>query len=328
MNIFYFTSDLFTSVAATSIVSLLENNKHFKEINFYIVDDGITNENKKALTSMIEKYKRRICFIPAPDPVKIFDFPFKNKYQLGHSYPRMCIGQLLPKTVEKVLCLDSDTLILGNLDELWNIDMGENILAGVVDCMNLKAYKKQFQLLTDELYCNAGVFLVNVKRWREEKIEEKINKVIKERNGNIFFFEQTLMNYCCRRKIMMLHPKYNCYTLFWAFNFDELMTWRKPTIFYTQEQVIEAKRHPVIIHFTRNFYMLSRPWVKGCDHPMSNEYLKYKKMTPWKELEDDDRSIAQKRRFKLWHIIPKKALMQIVSIIYNEVRPKIWWKNE
>ena len=47
MNVFYFSSDLFASVMSVSMLSLLENNRSFVEIKFYIVDDGISEENKK-----------------------------------------------------------------------------------------------------------------------------------------------------------------------------------------------------------------------------------------------------------------------------------------
>ena len=54
----------------------------------------------------------------------------------------MCIGTLLPNNVDRVICLDSDTLICSDLEELWNIDMHGNILAGVADCMNIKKYRR------------------------------------------------------------------------------------------------------------------------------------------------------------------------------------------
>lgn len=49
MNVFYFSSDLFANVAATSMVSLMENNKSCDLIHFYLVDDGIKNETKNSL---------------------------------------------------------------------------------------------------------------------------------------------------------------------------------------------------------------------------------------------------------------------------------------
>lgn len=333
MNVFYFSSDLFVSVLAVSMTSLLENNKDCKEINFYIVDDGITTENRKNIVDLVRNYnsktrKRLVVFLPSPDPVEAFDFPFKNRYQMGHSYPRMLIGSILPETVDKVLCLDSDTLICGSLDELWNLDIGNNIMAGVSDCMNVQKYKKQFQMDEDMIYCNAGVFLVDLRKWRKQGVEDKIVERIHIQNGNVFFFEQTLMNWACGGKIFPLPPKYNCYTLFWAFDYEDLIRWRNPVSFFSREEVQNAKDKPVIIHFTRNFYMLSRPWVKGCDHPMTQEYIKYKKMTQWNELNEDQHSKKQKKRYQLWHKIPTKLLVTAASIIYNDIRPRMWWKNE
>lgn len=328
MNVLYFSSDLFVSVAATSMLSLMENNKSFSQIHFYIIDDGISEDNKNKLSKMVYQYNHEISYISAPDPSEAFKFNFKSRYQMGHSYMRMCIGSLLPSTVKKVLCFDSDTLVLGDLSELWNTNMGENILAGVTDCLNLEAYKKQFGLKGEEFYCNAGVFLINLDLWRKESIEDIISKIINHKNGNIFFFEQTLMNYVCRGRVLMLHPRYNAYTLFYAFTYKNLIKWRKPTIFYKKCEIKEAICKPIIIHFTRNFYMMSRPWVEGCDHPLTARYLEYKKKTPWKKVEADTRTCIQRFKYKLLHSVSQGLIAGLASILYNNVRPKIWWKNE
>ena len=184
MNVFYFSSDLYASVAAVSIISLLENNRTIDYIHFYIADDGIKEKTKGMLAEMIGKYNADITYISLPEPSQLLDFPFNDRYQIGHSYPRMCIARLLPESVERVLILDSDTLVLDDLGKLWNIDMGDNILAGVVDCMNLKAFNKQFTLSDGQIYCNAGMFLVDLKKWREQKIEAEIIRTIKQHNGN------------------------------------------------------------------------------------------------------------------------------------------------
>lgn len=328
LHVLYFSSDLFVDVAATSIVSLLENNKSFEVIKVYVIDDGISNEKCKLLRKMVEDYGRELVLLPAPDPREFFKFPFKSRYQMGHSYMRMCIGSVVPQNVNRLLCLDSDTLVLGDLQEFWNMDMADNVLAGVADCVNVKAFKRQFMLMPHHIYCNAGMFLVNLVEWRKRKIEVCIRDVIHEHNGNIFFFEQTLMNYVCRDKIIKLHPKYNSYTLFFAFKYANLLRWRKPTCFYDEKEVKEAVTNPQIIHFTRNFYMMSRPWVKGCDHPMTSTYLKYKQLTPWKKLGDDNRSLYKKVRYKVIHYIPQSLLAIIVNIMYNTIRPLLIWKNE
>ncbi|MBO6205825.1 MAG: glycosyltransferase family 8 protein [Lachnospiraceae bacterium] len=328
MNVFYFSSDLYASIAAVSILSLLENNKTIDYIHFFIADDGIKEETKVKLAEMINKYNADIQYIPLPDPSELLDFPFKDRYQIGHSYPRMCIARLLPKSIDRVLILDSDTLVLGDLGNLWNMNMGDNILAGVADCMNLKAFNRQFALSDGQFYCNAGMFLVDLKKWRDQSIEDEIIKTIKENNGNVFFFEQTLMNYSCRGKIKKLHPRYNTYTLFYAFEYENLITWRHPTVFYNKRTVCEAVDNPKIIHFTRNFYMKSHPWKENSEHPMTEIYRNYMLMTPWKGLWKDNRTIEQEKRYILWHKIPQKTLCWGANIIYNMIRPLMWWRNE
>lgn len=333
MNIFYFCSDLFVKVMSVSMISLLENNRKAEKIIFYIVDDGITTEKKEKLMAMLSKYRentriREIVYLEAPDPGTLLKYPFKSRYEIGHSYFRMCIGTLLPDCIDRVLCLDSDTLICNDLTELWNVNMHENILAGVSDCMNIVRYKKQFQIQESNIYCNAGMFLVNLTEWRKQKIEEKIiNRIFKE-NGQIFFFEQTLMNWACQGKIQKLPLVYNAYTLLWAFKYENLLKWRRPINFFTKKEVEKAKDNPYIIHFTRNFYMLSRPWVENCDHPMTQKYLKYKQLTPWENLEKDNRNKKQKIIYAVWHIIPQGVLASGADIAYNQIRPRMWWKNE
>lgn len=328
MNIFYFSSDAFVSVVATSIISLLQNNKNAEYIHFYLVDDGIHTKNKQMLTDLINQYGRKITYIPAPDPSELFQFPFQSRYQIGHSYTRMCVGRLLPPEVDRVLCLDSDTLILDDLKELWEQDLGNNVIAGVPEPLNNRAYRHQFRLSDNDVYCNAGMFLIDLKKWRELNMEDKITRIIHKQNGNVFFFEQTLMNYVCKGKIHQLDLRYNSFTLLYAFSYDNLIRWRQPSHPYGRDEVTAAKAHPVILHFTRCFYMLSRPWVKECNHPYTEIYRQYKSMTPWPELEEDKRSVRQRLVYSIWHLMPEKIAAAMAGILYNNIRPLMRWKNE
>lgn len=323
MNVVYFSSDQFAPITGTSIVSLLENNRNVESITIYYIDDGVSDENKVKTEAIVKSYNREIVYIPAPSIDELFEFNFKNPYQLGHSYMRMGLGKILPKHLDRVLCLDSDTLVLESLKDLWNLEMGNNILAGVADCVNVEAFKNQFMLGMDDVYCNAGMFLINLKEWRDSNVEETIRNIIKARNGNIFFVEQTLMNYVCKGKIVKLPPEFNSYTLFYALKYKNLIRWRRPTNFYSEDEVKKASANPVIVHFTRNFYMTSRPWVEGCDHPYTEEYIKYNKLTPWRGFEKDNRSFKTKVIYKLVHCIPQNLLAYIINVLYNDIRPRL-----
>ena len=328
MDVVYFTSDLFAGATGISMLSLMENNKSFQDIHFYVFEDEVTEENKRLLKKSVEDdYKRKLTFLKMPMADECFDYKFKTKYYMGRTYLRLCLDKYLPENVEKVLCLDSDTLIQGDLSEIWNIELGNNVLAGVADCLNVKAYSYQFGLNEDNIYINVGMSIIDVKKWRDEKLTDVAKEYIREKNGTVFFVEQTMMNYICRNRILKLPLNYNCYTLLYAFSYDELLKMRKPNYFYSREEVEAAKADPKLIHFTRNFFMMSRPWIKGCDHSMTSEYQKYKAMSYWPELEEDRRTWKEKAKAVLWHRIPRWFMIRLVNFLYNTVRPKLIWKN-
>lgn len=329
MNIFYFSSDLFAGVMSVSMVSLLENNKASPDIHLYVADDGISDSKKHRLSEMVKGYHREIDFIPAPDPSEIFAYPLKSRYQLGHSYMRMCPGSILPKSLDRVICLDSDTLIRGDISELWSTpDTKAGILYGVSDCFNLEAFKGRFGIPSDGICCNAGVFVIDLKRWRAEGIESKIRDIIRAQNGNVFFSEQTLMSRVCQGEIAKLPLKYNAQSIIFAFSYDDILTFRRPTRYYSEHEVNEAKSAPVIIHFTRNFYMQCRPWAAGCEHPFLDEWLRYKSMTPFNDEPLVEMSTKEKLKRRIFRTIPRKIFMPAIGMIYNDIRPKLLWLNE
>lgn len=322
MNVLYFCSDAFARVAAVTITSLLENNKGFDGITIYLVGDEVTAANQQFLRDIIEgKYNRKFVYIESPTPNECFEYDFKDKYQMGRTWMRLCMTRVIPKDVDKVLCMDSDTLVLGDLTDMWNIDMGDNLLAGVADCVNVKAFKKHFMMDANDIYCNAGMFLYNMKAWRESNVEQKFKETIQKLNGNVFFVEQTLLNSICRGRIIKLDAEYNSYTLFYALSYKNLIRWRKPTTFYSKEEVDRAKKNPKIIHYTNNFYMISRPWVEQSEHPMAGEFRKYMKMIGWNELDKDNRTWKQKMQHRIMHALPEWMLAYTVNVLYNNVRP-------
>lgn len=328
MDVVYFTSDLFASATGISILSLMKNNLKFDDIHFYVFEDGVSEKNKNLLKKMvIEDYSRKITFLKLPMADECFDYKFKNKYYMGRTYLRLCLDKYLPSSVEKVLCLDSDTLILGDLSEIWYQDLGDNILAGVADCVNVEAFHYQFGLEKNDIYINAGMSIINVKKWHEEGLTEAAIEYIRQKNGNVFFVEQTMMNYLCRNRIKKLPLNYNCYTLIYAFSYDELIKLRNPNIFYTKIEVEEAIKDPRLIHYTRNFYMMSRPWIKGCDHAMTAEYQRYMRLSAWPDLEEDTRTFKEKAKAAMWHMLPRSMMIRLVNFLYNSVRPKLIWKN-
>ena len=67
MNIVYYSSDLFSEMCGVAIQSLCENNKDADDINIYVVEDNISDENKKRLNNIVQHFSRKIFFIKKPE---------------------------------------------------------------------------------------------------------------------------------------------------------------------------------------------------------------------------------------------------------------------
>ena len=63
MNVVYSSSDLYSELAATSIVSLLENSKDVDEICIYVIDIGIREKHKQELLALARAYDRQLFFL-------------------------------------------------------------------------------------------------------------------------------------------------------------------------------------------------------------------------------------------------------------------------
>ena len=149
MNVAYHSSNSYCPVLGTSIVSLLENNKSFDSIRIFVIEEKISEQNKDKLKAMVDSYGREIVFIPMPDVNKTQNLGLKavRSDWIFNSYCRLFLDQILPEDVDRVLYLDSDVLILGDLQELWNIDLEGKCVAGVIDCLSEKYYPQYLKHL-------------------------------------------------------------------------------------------------------------------------------------------------------------------------------------
>ncbi len=310
------------------MLSLFENNKSFDKIHVLYIGRGISSQNKEKLETISREYGRTIEFMDMPDWSDKLGIKLKSckKGWLGFGYNRLFVTEYVPQDVDRVLYLDSDTIIEGDLHELWETDFEGCYMAGVDDCLSSK-YRKIVEISDNGVYCNAGVLLLNVKKWREDNITQKFVDEIVKKNGYFVFNEQSLLNYAFSGKVKVLDQKYNVNSLVYVFSYKELLKLRKPYKFsYSPQELDEARENPIITHFTGLFYVARRPWIEKSDHPHKDAFDRYYKMTPWAEipLSADNRSKASKIYCAVCHILPKPVTLFGVSILYNYIRPFVF----
>lgn len=328
MNVVYYSSNFFSEMCGVAIQSLCERNTQEDEICVYIVEDHITDLNKERLKSITDNYGRQLVFIRMPSQEEVYP---DVKVNLGRTYARMALGEILPESVERVLSLDSDTLVMDSLHEMYNTEFQENeYVAGVYDCVGFAIQKKVLHVPDDLHYCNAGMFLIDLKKWRENKVGQKLlDAVLKNADGKhiMYFLEQDLMNITFYGHLKVLNPRYNMITSVYYFDYDDVMRMKKPVVYYNRKTIEQAKKAPAIFHATTCFYVGKRMWVENSDHPCADFYLDFRSRTPWKDEPQvqDSRKKSKKIYAKFWHCMPKAVAVRLASLTINYFRPFYAW---
>lgn len=272
LNVLYSTDENYARHCATSIYSLLDNNKEFESINIYIIENNVNNESKGKITNIIKKFNRKIEFLELEN--FCCNFKKNNEYSLSY-YARLFISNL-PSEIEKILYIDCDTIINGPLKELLDVDISEYYFGAVQD--SIQAQKMKFIEKGAEFrYINSGVLYINLKKFREDNIEKKFLNFIEKYCGNVPHHDQGILNGVCGEKILYLAPKYNLMPEMIYMNSKQIKNLYGLKYYYTDEELQEAKKNPIIVHFLTKWY--NRPWYKTCTHPMKNLYIKYLNLT-------------------------------------------------
>ena len=176
--IFFTVDDKYVPFLAVALQSLIENSS---EKNYYLIKilyTSITEENQEK----IKKYEKGNVNIEFVD-LNYYINKIKNKlytrdYYSVTTYFRLFIPNLYPQ-YNKALYLDCDIVLLADVAELYNIDMGDNLVAAAPDDVIQKI--EVFQEYVEKVvgvadyrnYFNAGVLLMNLDELRKFDFQEK-----------------------------------------------------------------------------------------------------------------------------------------------------------
>lgn len=108
---------------------------------------------------------------------------------------------------DRILFLDGDTVVNGDLSEYYNTDFNNDLLVGCLDTGLLPGYKTSIGLQENDKYINAGSFLMNLNIIRKLKLADKWLDLC----NNTFFgcHEQCIFNLTMKNRIQIIDAKYN-----------------------------------------------------------------------------------------------------------------------
>lgn len=322
-HIVYAANDGFAEILGVSMLSLFENSKDMYNIQVYILNSGISALNKKRIEAVSKAYHRPLpVWLEAKNISKELGMQVAVDRGSLSQYARLFISRDIPEELGRVLYLDCDIIITQSISQLWTLDMHGKTIAALNDAFS-KYYRATIDLQPNDVMFNSGVMLIDLEKWKEKKIEERLLQFICKKNGNIQQGDQGALNHVLSHDTYCFHPKFNSVTIYYDFTYKEMLVYRKPTKgFYREEEVREAVEKPVLIHFTTSF-LSKRPWVEGCNHKYCSLWLKYKIMSPWNEepLRNDNRSKWKLNGNKIFNKLPRKIAICIAGILQAYGRP-------
>lgn len=315
MNVVYSSDDNYSQHVGVSMLSLFENNKEFEKITVYVIDNLISDSNKKKLEQICRRYCRSLKFIKFDEDSYRQKMKTDTSFSLS-AYARLFLSSMLQEEIKKIIYLDCDSVVNSSLDELWSVDISGCLVAGVLDTVSMTT-KTRVNMDVENPYINSGMLVINLEKWREVDIERRFLDFIAEHNGHVFHHDQGVINGVLHDDLYILHPKFNAMTVFFTMRFDELLQYYGLSDYYSREELTEATQKPVFIHFTPAF--VNRPWIQGCKHPLMKIYRDYREMSPWKgtELEKDNRRAIEKGVAFLYNHLPFGIANRIRKVIFH-----------
>lgn len=262
---------------AASILSLIDNNKDVELEIFALTID--ISENDRKLVAGIGNEMQKVTVIDISGYKKDFD-GIERSWSLG-TYARLIIHKILPKYVNRVLYIDCDTLVLNSLKQLFDTDMRGNTIAAVIDKLLPKGVKASIGIDDSKPYINAGVMLIDLKKWKDKKVGERCIQFLRDNAKANNIPDQNAINYVLKDDIELISLRYNVDGIMPYLpykNAKKLFT-QNVENFYSVEDYEESRINPVIVHFI-GFY-LGKPWRYDNLHIYAKQYEEYAKQTPF-----------------------------------------------
>ncbi len=273
IDVLYQFNEKYAPYAGTSITSLFESNRHFQTIRVFILGEELSPESVERLQATGERYGRQISFVDTTALIEKMQALHMPTYRGSYAANiRLFLPELLDASVDRLLYLDSDTIVDGRLDELAEMPMRDHPAAMALDSL-VRLHKRRLGFSKEEPYFNSGVILFHLERWRQEKCSERIAEHVKTVRAHYPSPDQDLLNVVCRGRIMTLPPRYNFQPIHLAFSVGSYFRCFGKKGYYQPDEIRRDQGKPVVFHFFR--FVGEFPWNQDNLHPDNDIFDKY-----------------------------------------------------
>lgn len=164
-------------------------------VHAYVVAIDLGAETRRRLMDV----GARICWVSlSPAQMKLLgSFYNADRFRHWATYARVLLGDFLPE-FDRVIYLDTDTVVVGDLADLAASDLTGSTLGAVDDPLIAGMYTRRLlgpeagRPLKIPRYFNAGVMLIDLTRWRHNRVTERLVELLLERRPYDFMDQDPL----------------------------------------------------------------------------------------------------------------------------------------
>lgn len=255
--IFFACDDNFVKFTIVAITSLKANASKDYIYDIHILYTKMSEEMKKVTLTLSDE-TFNITFDDVTDYLKSVNYKLHVRdYYSKTTYYRLFISEMFPE-LDKALYIDSDMIILGDISELYNHELGDNYVGACNEQAMVQEecygnYVEKCLGISRNKFFNAGMILINCKQFREKNLLERFIKLLHEYSF-IVTQDEDYLNLICKDKVLWIENNWNVEM------FGKLL--------------FEPKDFKII-----HYIMTSKPWhYRDCRH--QEFFWEYAKQTP------------------------------------------------
>jgi len=282
--------------AGISIMSIIDRTVDIK-MHFVVITNSHNDSDFSNLGQLVYNTEHALSIIIISDGIFTL-FP-QNKVFPTSIYYRLVTPLILSK-YKFLLYLDADIVALSSLSELLQIHRPENSICCVVpEPENQCRLSASLDIQSGD-YFNSGVLYINVVKWSDNGITEKVFECLGDRNNAFLYFDQDALNIVLNGQVKYLSPKFN----------------QQIKAGHSKEQLCKAAPDDtVLLHYVGE----DKPWQQWNHQPFGKHYHQYRSVSPWKHVDYVQPQDAKqlKKFYKMLAYEKKYALCLIAYIRYQ-----------
>lgn len=314
----FFSDNKYVPYVGTAIYSAICNNSH--NLDIIIFEDSYSKESKQQLLKLGEgKDNVSIRFLSVNMFANKLNVEATSRHSLSCYAKLFCTDEIFSE-YNRMIVMDSDLLVLGDLYDLMNINLDGKLMGAVRDQYNrimsknnyhtgkyfryisMEEYYRQMNIDLNDYY-NSGVLVFDIHECQKENMQEQLisynNMVIRS-----LCPAQDDFNYLFHNKIKEIPLQWNYQNPY------SIISHLKDF----PEDYVEKGEKAVVMHYMGK----SKPWRddKGL---FADIYLKYIKQTEWYDSYVNE-LINYKKKNRIYNMIMPKGSMRreiIMKIQYG-----------